>query len=47
VVRASALAGSSEGFEVVLVSGMLVRVPATFDGAALGRLLAVLQSAGE
>jgi hypothetical protein len=29
-------------FEIVLASGRLVRVPATFDAAALGRLLAVV-----
>jgi hypothetical protein len=30
------------GFEIVLASGDVVRVPASFDGAALGRLLEVL-----
>jgi hypothetical protein len=30
------------GFEIVLASGDVVRVPACFDGAALGRLLEVL-----
>ena len=29
-------------FEIVLVSGRLLRVPATFDVAALSRLLAVV-----
>lgn len=31
-----------EPFEVVLSSGRIVRVPASFDAAALGRLLAVV-----
>jgi transposase-like protein len=31
-----------DSFEIVLVSGRVVRVPATFDASALGRLLAVV-----
>jgi hypothetical protein len=30
------------GFEIVLASGDVVRVPTSFDDAALGRLLEVL-----
>jgi hypothetical protein len=30
-------------FEVVLVSGLVVRVPASFDGGALRRLLAIVE----
>ena len=33
---------ASSGFEIVLASGDVVRVPPSFDGAALARLLEVL-----
>jgi transposase-like protein len=33
---------ADSGFEIVLASGDLVRVPPSFDGAALARLLEVL-----
>lgn len=35
-----------EAFEIVLSSGCMVRVPASFDAAALGRLLTVLEEVG-
>ena len=38
--RAADAAGNS--FEIVLVSGDVVRVPSSFDGAALARLLEVV-----
>jgi hypothetical protein len=47
IVRPSAL-GSPNGteFEIVLGSGTMVRVPPSFDGDALARLLDVLARAG-
>ncbi|MGA7118805.1 MAG: hypothetical protein WBY94_01845 [Polyangiaceae bacterium] len=33
---------SADSFEIVLVSGDVVRVPSSFDGAALARLLEVV-----
>jgi transposase-like protein len=42
----SAVHGADEGrFEIVLVSGVMVRVPQSFDAAALARLLDVLSQA--
>jgi hypothetical protein len=35
----------SDNFEVVLVDGVVVRVPSSFDGAALTKLLAVVGQA--
>jgi transposase len=40
--RISVVAGDAP-FEIALPSGVVVRVPASFDAAALGRLLEVLQ----
>ena len=34
---------SAEGFEVELANGRRLRVPADFDGEALGRLLTTLE----
>jgi hypothetical protein len=47
IVRPSATAGAGSGdaFEVVLGSGTVVRVPPSFDSAALVRLLEVLAQA--
>jgi transposase-like protein len=39
--------GARGWFEVVLASGRVVRVPASFDAAALGRLLAVVEGGGQ
>ncbi len=47
IVRPSAAAPVEEGapFEIRLSSGVVIRVPAGFDGDALARLLAVLAQA--
>ena len=46
VVRPSAAVGERNGpFEVVLPSGVVVRIPASFDAVALSRLLEVLAQA--
>jgi transposase-like protein len=46
VVRPSSSLAVTEGtgapFEIVLASGVVVRVPSSFDGAALARLLEVM-----
>jgi transposase-like protein len=44
MVRAPARVADAEGsaFEIVLASGEVVRVPQSFDGAALTRLLEIL-----
>jgi transposase-like protein len=42
VARRSVADGESSSFEIVLASGDVVRVPQSFDGAALSRLLEVL-----
>jgi hypothetical protein len=47
IVRSSTRPGASLGdgcFEIVLPSGISVRVPQSFDAVALERLLAVLQA---
>jgi hypothetical protein len=41
-VRRASTEGGGTAFEIVLVSGDSVRVPASFDGDALARLLEVL-----
>jgi transposase-like protein len=43
---ASAQGAASGTFELVLASGIVVRVPAMFDAASLARLLDVLKQAG-
>jgi hypothetical protein len=42
-VRPAVLAATDERFEVRVVGGRSVRVPASFDGQALQRLLRVLE----
>jgi transposase-like protein len=42
LTRGSVADAESSPFEIVLASGDLVRVPRSFDGAALSRLLEVL-----
>jgi hypothetical protein len=42
---ASAQAGNGGPFEIVLASGVVIRVPSSFDAAALARLLEVLAQA--
>jgi transposase len=44
--RPSVLGSDAARFEIVLGSGMTVRVPPSFDADALGRLLDVLARAG-
>jgi hypothetical protein len=48
IVRPSSLMSFSDArgnpFEIVLASGVVVRVPTSFEAAALERLLAVLQA---
>jgi hypothetical protein len=39
-------AAAPEAFEVVLRSSVRIRVPSTFDGPTLARLLDVLESRG-
>jgi hypothetical protein len=39
------IASGDAGFEIVLRSGVVVRVPSTFDPVALERLLAVVRTA--
>ena len=41
-----ATAAAPEALEVVLPSSVRIRVPSTFDGSTLGRLLDVLESRG-
>jgi hypothetical protein len=49
IVRPSSVSAEREGdgggLEIVLVSGVVVRVPPTFDAATLARLLDVLSQA--
>jgi transposase-like protein len=47
IVRPSSSAHAADGgpFEIVLASGVVVRVPPSFDAAALARLLDVLAQA--
>lgn len=43
-VEVRATSGSREAFEVVLASGRVLRVPASFDASVLRQLLEVLES---
>ncbi len=44
VVPAAGVASQAAPFEVVLATGLVVRVPAMFDAVALGRLLEVVRA---